>query len=77
MQKPPSKKTIQAEFIHTAVRLPPDLHATIKDAAERNGRSMNAEIIDRLYATPVNQTLDELVKNGREIKQLVKQILDK
>lgn len=38
----------QDEYIKTALRLPRDLHASVQEAAERAGRSMNAEIIQRL-----------------------------
>lgn len=38
----------QDEYIKTQVRLPRDLHAAIQLAAEDAGRSMNAEIIERL-----------------------------
>lgn len=32
----------------TALRLPKELHARIREAAEENGRSFNSEIIERL-----------------------------
>lgn len=38
----------QDEFIKTALRLPRTLHKDVQDAAEANGRSMNAEIVARL-----------------------------
>lgn len=38
----------QDHFVKTALRLPPRLHAEIQAAANAAGRSMNAEIIDRL-----------------------------
>ncbi|KVN42253.1 Arc family DNA-binding protein [Burkholderia ubonensis] len=38
----------QDEYIKTALRLPRHLHADISVSAENAGRSMNAEIIDRL-----------------------------
>lgn len=38
----------QDEYIKTALRLPRHLHADISVSAENSGRSMNAEIIDRL-----------------------------
>lgn len=38
----------QDEYIKTALRLPRDLHTAVQEAAERAGRSMNAEIIRRL-----------------------------
>lgn len=38
----------QDEYIKTALRLPRDLHKQVQDSAEMKGRSMNAEIIERL-----------------------------
>lgn len=38
----------QSDFLKTALRLPRGLHASIQEAAHANGRSMNAEIIERL-----------------------------
>jgi hypothetical protein len=38
----------QDDFVKTALRIPRSLHAQIQDAATASGRSMNAEIIDRL-----------------------------
>lgn len=43
--------TNQDEYIKTALRLPRALHAAVQDAAERAGRSMNAEIVARLQET--------------------------
>ena len=40
--------TPQDDFIKTALRLPRDIHAKVQEAATGAGRSMNAEIIDRL-----------------------------
>ncbi|MGI4847557.1 MAG: Arc family DNA-binding protein [Janthinobacterium lividum] len=40
--------TKQDDFIKTALRLPRDLHSEVQESAEKNGRSMNAEIIARL-----------------------------
>jgi len=41
----------QDDFIRTALRVPPDLHAQIHRAAEAAGRTFNAEINQRLSAT--------------------------
>jgi hypothetical protein len=40
----------QHDFVKTALRLPKGLHADIQAAAATSGRSMNAEIIDRLQS---------------------------
>lgn len=38
----------QDDYIKTALRLPSDLHSRIQLAAEKSGRSMNSEIVERL-----------------------------
>lgn len=43
-----ARKTTQADFVKTALRLPPDLHAKIHASAKHAGRTYNAELISRL-----------------------------
>nr|WP_229509012.1 Arc family DNA-binding protein [Massilia sp. CCM 8734] len=57
----------------TALRLPPDLHAEIQAEAERNGHSMNTEILLRLRAGAPGQLPAELT----EIKEMLQRVLDK
>ncbi|NMG64391.1 Arc family DNA-binding protein [Azoarcus indigens] len=38
----------QDDYIKTALRLPRELHKLVQDSADDRGRSMNAEIIERL-----------------------------
>lgn len=38
---------------------------------------MNAEIIARLQAAPIQERLDELIKSNAELKLMIKQLLDK
>ncbi|MFT4068953.1 Arc family DNA-binding protein [Paraburkholderia sp.] len=47
----------QDDYIKTALRLPRHLHADISVSAENAGRSMNAEIIDRLSKVSDTATL--------------------
>ena len=77
MIKPPTQKTTQHDYVQSAVRIPRDLHAELQDAAERNGRSMNAEIIARLQVSAVEMGINELAKQNSEIKAMVREILDK
>lgn len=42
------KKASQDNFIRTALRVPPELHARIHDAAKESGRTFNAELVHRL-----------------------------
>lgn len=41
----------QDDYIRTALRVPPDLHAQIHEAAKANTRTFNAEIVARLQAS--------------------------
>lgn len=45
------KKRTQADYIRTALRVPPDLHARLHDVAKEAGRTFNAEILNRLERT--------------------------
>lgn len=77
MTKPPIQKTTQSNFIQSGVRFPPALHKELQEAALLHGHSMNAEIIARLEAAPIQGRLDELIKSNAELKRMVKQLLDK
>jgi len=65
-QPPPSNKPA----IKTAMRIPAELHADLQDAAEREGHSMNAEIIVRLTAAAGGASLLTVMEQNR---QLIKQ----
>lgn len=64
----------QDDYIKTALRLPRDLHAEIKDAAEYHGRSMNAEIIARLESSGV--TLADIAQQNTKTQEMIQQIID-
>lgn len=72
MPKPPAKKETQSDYIKTALRLPPDLHAEIHAAAEHLGHSMNTEILNRLRAGQTGELAAELA----EIKAALRKIQD-
>lgn len=38
----------QKNFVKTALRLPPELHAAVHESAQKNGRSYNGEIVSAL-----------------------------
>ncbi|WP_287602768.1 Arc family DNA-binding protein [Thiothrix sp.] len=65
------------EIQKTALRLPQDLHQMVIDAAKLAGRSMNAEIVNRLrssfhneYKSVFNDTINDLgVKSGLSDEQ--------
>lgn len=71
MSKPPKK----TKDVKTAFRLPAALHAEIKEAAERAGHSMNAEVIARL-STPVGHTLMDIARQNLKTQEMVQQIID-
>lgn len=72
MTNSPRQKPKQDEYIKTALRLPVDLHAEIQASAERNGRSMNAEMIARMQSSPIKPIEAEL----SAIKAALRKILD-
>jgi predicted HicB family RNase H-like nuclease len=73
MTKPPSKKLDQSSYRKTSFRIPPDLYDEITADAERNGRSMNAEIIARLQTDQLAGILSELA----DVKTMIRKLLDK
>lgn len=72
MTKPPKSSPPQDDYVQSAVRFPRELREEIKRAAERNGRSMNAEIIARLQDRQTEALTAELA----EIKAALRKILD-
>jgi len=71
MTTPPKKKILQKDYIHSAVRLPPELHQQLKLAAEFNGRSLNAEILSRLSRNPETEVMQELADLKAMLRLLV------
>lgn len=71
MHKPPLQQTKQQDHIKTAVRIPPELHSELVAAAEQNGHSLNAEMLARLNASP----LDELKRQNEELKMMLREVL--
>lgn len=41
----------QKNFVKTALRLPPELHASVHEAAQKSGRSYNAELVERIQGS--------------------------
>lgn len=75
MTTPPIQKASQATYVQTAVRIPRSLHTDLQDAAERNGRSMNAEIIARLSAAGIDEKIEKLGREIAELKAINREIL--
>ncbi len=42
------KKSSQDDFVRTALRVPPELHARVHDEARKSGRTFNAQLIHML-----------------------------
>ena len=70
------KKTTIPKAGTTTVRLPPELHAEIKDAAARAGHSMNVEIIERLSAQPAALTLRDIARQNVRTQELIQRLID-
>lgn len=58
------------------MRLPPDLHSEIKDAAARAGHSMNAEIVARLAAQPRDITLSDIARQNARMQLMLQKLID-
>lgn len=72
MTKPPARKTIQDDWIKTALRLPRDLHAELQAGADINAQSLNAEILQRLQLRQHQAVMDELA----EVKAMLRKLMD-
>ncbi|NML62249.1 Arc family DNA-binding protein [Massilia sp. RP-1-19] len=71
MSKKPEPTTSQENYVHSGIRMPPELKTALKEAAVQNGRSLNAEILARLQANPLEPVLADLA----ELKQMVRKVL--
>ncbi|ATA55197.1 hypothetical protein CKY39_19750 [Variovorax boronicumulans] len=54
----------QKDFVKTALRLPPDLHAAVHEAAQKSGRSYNAELVDRVGKSFENDLTVKLLRGN-------------
>ncbi|SFU99329.1 Arc-like DNA binding domain-containing protein [Paenacidovorax caeni] len=54
----------QDDYIRTALRVPPDLHKDIHEAADKAGRSFNAELIERLSSTFEQESTNKLLRGN-------------
>lgn len=72
MKNSPTKKTLQRDYVQSAVRFPPELREKLKVDAEKNGRSFNAEILARLQEPASELILAEL----SEVKAMLRKVLD-
>jgi predicted HicB family RNase H-like nuclease len=65
------KKQTQHDYKRLTTRYPPEVYAELQAAAERNGRSVNAEVIARVSTDQIA----ELRKEVAELKTIVKEVL--
>ncbi|MDB5937486.1 MAG: Arc-like binding protein [Massilia sp.] len=68
--------TSQDEYIRTAIRLPPDLHASVRVAAKAAGRTMNAELIYRVSSAEEVASFKQLVRQNDELRAMMREMLD-
>lgn len=76
MNKPPIKQPTQDDYIKTSLRIPRELHSKLLGAAEYHGRTLNAEILDRLQAGPLFDLLHALARDNAEMKAMIKEMHD-
>jgi hypothetical protein len=66
----------QDDYIKSATRYPPALHARLHDSAEQSGRSFNAEVLARLLASyeadPVEKRLTAIERVLARVEKLLK-----
>lgn len=74
MQK---RATSQTGWIKTSLRVPPSLHASMIEAAENSGRTLNAEILERLTSAEDRSVLGQLVQQNAELKAMMREMLER
>jgi uncharacterized protein YceH (UPF0502 family) len=65
------KEATQDDWIKRNTRFPPEVFVEVADAAARNGRSFNAEVIARLRVDEIAELRHEVA----ELKNLVQEVL--
>jgi hypothetical protein len=71
-----TKDRKQEDHVRTQLRIPRLLHNGLTEAAERNGRSLNAEILARLQVDPLLEGIEDLKRQNLELKDIARKILD-
>lgn len=68
----------QDDYIRTALRVPPDLHKEIHQAADKAGRSFNAELLERLRNPPEHHLnrLRQVIDTQTRVVQSLGTIID-
>ena len=65
------------EYTRITFRIPADLHQELTEAAEKNSRSMNAEIIARLRVASNSSVEEVKLLTGDEVRRIVREELAK
>ena len=73
MLKPPRNKPVHVDSPKTTLRIPRALRDEIQASADREVRSLNAEILIRLQSS----ALDEIKRDIAEIKITLRKLLDR
>lgn len=71
MTKPPIQKPVHKDSVTTYIRIPRELHAQIQEAADRESRSLTAELLLRLQSAP----WDDIKRQNEEIKSMLRLLL--
>lgn len=71
------RATSQADWVKTTLRIPPSLHAALLQSAEQSGRTLNAELLERIASAEDRSTLNKLVDQNNELRALMREMLDR
>lgn len=66
------KKQTQEDYKRLTTRYPPEVYADLQEAAKRNGRSVNAEVVARVQV----DRLSAIEREIKDLRGLVRQVLD-
>lgn len=67
----------EADYIKTSLRLPPHLKEEVKQTAALTNKTMNAELVDRIAAKPIQDRLTALERDLALIKAIVIELRDR
>ena len=65
------------EYTRITFRIPADLHQELSESAEKNSRSMNAEIIARLRVAGSSPAGEVQPLTGEDVRRIIQEELDK
>jgi hypothetical protein len=65
----------QKNYVRFQIRVPPELHADLISAADRNIRTLNGEVVARLMGDPFAIAVAEQTRQTGELRELTRKIL--